>query len=83
MCVFSDKADRKPVNGMSPWPDHNSANGDQKQQRHIPDRIDSQPGADEENCKHRKQEVAEYLAFGVVGHLGSLGRERKKISLIM
>lgn len=45
--------------------------------RHIPDRIDSQPGADEENCKHGKQEVAEDLTFGVVGHLGRLGRERK------
>lgn len=80
--VFSNRAERKPVNGTSPWPDHNYANREErKQRRHIPDRINSQPGADEENCKHGKQEVAEDLTLGVVGHLGSLDRggEHQKI----
>lgn len=39
---------------------------------HLPDGVNSQPGTYEENCKHCKQEVAQYLTLGVVGHLGSL-----------
>lgn len=58
-----------------------------KYQQHLPDRVDSQPGTYEENCKHCKQEVAQYLTFGVIGHLGSLCGEKKKkksvINLIM
>lgn len=45
--------------------------------QHLPDRVDSKPGTYEENCKHCKQEVAQYLTFGVIGHLGSLGRKTK------
>lgn len=45
--------------------------------QHSPDRVDSKPGTYEENCKHCKQEVAQYLTFGVIGHLGSLGRKTK------
>lgn len=38
----------------------------------LPYRIHSQPGADEHQGKHDEQDVAESLAFGVVGHFSSL-----------
>lgn len=38
----------------------------------LPDRIDTQPGADEDHGKHDKQEVAKSLKLGIVGHFGNL-----------
>lgn len=49
-----------------------------EQMQHSPDRVDAKPGTYEENCKHRKEEVAQNLTFGIIGHLGSLGRETKQ-----
>lgn len=45
---------------------------------HLPHRINPQPGAYEENCKHGEQKVTQYLTFGIVGHLGSLWNNKKK-----
>ncbi len=38
----------------------------------LPHRVHPQPGADEHQGKHDEQDVAESLAFGVVGHFSSL-----------
>lgn len=62
--------------------DGDAKRGAQERKQHLPDRVNSQPGTYEEDCKHCKQEVAQYLTFGVVGHLGSLGGKTNTQSLI-
>lgn len=48
----------------------------------LPDGVNSQPGTYEEKCKHRKEEVAQRLTLGIVGHLGSLRKENKDFTSI-
>lgn len=45
---------------------------ERRERRVLPHRINSQPGADENQSKHHKQNVAQSLALGVVGHFSSL-----------
>lgn len=47
--------------------------------RHLPHWVNCQPGTYEEGCKHCEQEVAQYLTFGIVGHLGGLRKNTRLI----
>lgn len=51
--------------------------GTQTTEWDLPDGIDSQSGAYEENGKHSKQEVAECLALGIISHLSSLKTKQR------